>query len=470
VLIRDNSLPSLSTTPMFEFWGILPAASATVSDSATFLGLYGMPSNYVNWTNVNNGLRVAVTVGWNHTTGAGNFNVAAYSYAGNLILNTGYTIPALSTVTQPFHLAFTVGAVSGTLTLAVWFNGVQYGSPVSTTYTGTYDYGMLGTTNLAPYGEAGVEAQASAIGQVAIYPYALPAARMLAHFNTGSTAAYGDTLTQRLGKLVAWSGMGLPYGSTISPPSPLLGNADQIESTALADALYATSQDEGGMYYAPATALGEIWYATRTSLYNRTPKYTFGDNGTTEIPYAFGSGFDYSDQFIYNIISSQRTISAGQGLYVDPGVGAVSQQYNNYGSDAIVSDQTSEQEYFPRGPLQLDIETTSDQDAFDRANWALVKYKQPQLRANQISVDCAAHPAAFATMLDVEQGDIVTVNRRPIGAPTLSVQCIVQQVQHQVGPDRWDVTLTLAPYYPENDVIQLDASGFNQLGDGVLGW
>src|SRR6266567_1058480 len=124
----------------------------------------------------------------------------------------------------------------------------------------------------------------------------------------------------------------------------------------------------------------------------------------------------------------------------------------------------------PRGPLEQDVETTSDQDAYDRANWSLAKYSQPQLRANQIELDPASNPSIWPVALGVEQGDVVTVNRRPIGAATISLQCIVQKVEHEIGPSRWRTTVTLSPYFPEANVIQLDNSPHNTPGSGVLAW
>ena len=460
--VRDPGLPQMNNGASVEFWTLLSPSSAGGAPAAdgTLLNLVGAPGNY----NVSqNGVRLQI---------GNQLGTSGVQLTYQLLGPTGSSILLLAPATvytynSMLHVVVTTMQSGSTWTLTAFVNGVQVG-----TTTGTSTFHLLyDTMTLGPVSLHGTNMYAAwyQSNQLAIYPWILPAARIAAHYATMNTASNGDTTAQRVGKLFGWAGLGLPYGSALSSVTPLLGNADQIQGSALADALYSTSVDGGDMYYAPATAVGEIWYAPRMSLYNKSPKYVFGDNGTTEIPYDPGSGFDYSDQYLFNIVSSQRTISSGQQLSVGNGQ-AQSFTYDALGVDAVAADLTSEAEYYPRGPLQQDIETTSDQDAYDRANWTLAKYKQPQLRANQIALDPTTNTSIWPVALGIEQGDIVTVNRRPIGAPMISLNCIVQMVEHEVGPDYWVTTITLAPYFPENAVIQLDNPSFDLLGDGVLGW
>lgn len=467
-----------------------------------------------------------------------------------------------------------------------------------------------------------------AVAQVAAYPLALSAQRILSHYNIGLNARQnvnGDTTSQRVSALFQWSGLGVPYGvarSDSMAPSAI-GNADQIQGSALADALYALTIDEGGMFYCPATATGEVWYAPRQSLYNKLPVAVLGDaptdvtnlnpsfnglagwalsslagttapdatvpggrsakftvnvgsvtqatarytspvspsqtynlygyiqditggseqyeisadfyqaNGTyistiasgpvslvanawqffgltlpsasipsnaatvrfgptilnspalntqfkagqfwltctsSEIPYDAGSGFDYSDTYLYNIVQSQRTISTGSAFNIGPNGQAEQQTYSSLGVNATVADLPSEAQYFPRGPLQQPVETVSDQDAYDRANWTLASYKQPQLRANQVRIDLASNPGLIEQVMQLEQGQIVTVNRRPLGAPVISLNCMIQKIEAHGGPDILDVTLTLSPYFPGGAVLQLDGATNATLGSTALPW
>lgn len=467
----DNSFPSLANGITVEGW-VLPADQSLLTHSIPILTIVGAPENYPLDNGIPNGTRLQVLFGGQ----TGPITINVFTPAGVTVFGGGGTTVGEGLI----YFSFCLSASGSTWTasfLHATNSGVPSqpqtftGGPSTATYAGTLDANILSVGGMTPYSDPTMYLYDYSLGQVAIYPAVVPQARLLSHVITGMNASDGDLIGQRIAKLITWSGLGVPFGigRYATEPNPALGNADQIAGSALADALYATAQDEGGMYYVPATAVGELWYAPRQSFYNQTSAFTFGDNGTTETPFLPGTGFDFSDTYLFNIVDSQRTISTGSQITISNGIG-INQQYSTQGANAVVEDQASEAAYFPRGPLQVDIETTSDADAYDRANWTLAKYKQARLRANQILLDCASNPSIFPVALAIEQGDIVTVNRRPPGwAGTISVQCIVQMVEHQVGPDLWDTTLTLAPYFPDGNVLQCDNSGFNLAG-AAIGW
>lgn len=190
-----------------------------------------------------------------------------------------------------------------------------------------------------------------------------------------------------------------------------------------------------------------------------------------EIPYDPGTSFGFDDTYVYNLVNSARTISNGSAYYTDGSGQATQQQYSSMGVSATLVDETSETQYLPRGPLQQPLETTVDQDAFDRANWSLLKYKQPFMRVSDLTVDLMTHPEHIDQCLTIEQGDIVTVIRRPVGFPNpieLIVQ--VQSVAVSVGPDTFTMTFKVTPYYPEGEALQADTTGYNTLGNMKIAW
>jgi hypothetical protein len=79
------------------------------------------------------------------------------------------------------------------------------------------------------------------------------------------------------------------------------------------------------------------------------------------------------------------------------------------------------------------------------ANWAIANYAQPRLRLASITIAPSANPALWPVALGVEVGDRVTVNRRPFGAPEISLQCYVEQVAHSIQPGVWKTTYSLSP-------------------------
>lgn len=560
-ILRDPGLPnigtSLSISLEFRFQSSLGSVAAGLP--VQLLALSSLPTNYLTGSPITGfvpeGLRFVVS----YTTGiVAGTSVLAWSLVGPNGVAFG------SSPNSGGFITLTEGTFYDVV-ITISFNGTQY---VVTTYLNGVS---LGTTNVAavsPLEITGMMAgnaspvtgfnstQNFTIGQLAYYPFVMPTPRITAHHNTIVTGDKNDSVLARFGKLAVWSGLGIPALGVNSTAGPLMGPADQIQGQPLADAIYSMAVAEGGFFYAPADATGGIWYASRTSLFNRGAKFTFGDRpdiavtppwgitpwsfttsgtpangtyftlttaqaasvgtgdqitiagfgtnsvssvgppafgfnniflsqpvgsaipaGTTvtqffgEIPVDYGSGFDFGDTYIFNIVDAQRITSASTSLFLSPNAAGqfAATKTSSVGVKAEVADQTSETQYMPRGPMSVNVETMSDQDAYDRANWFLAKYKQPALRASQITFSPSKNGAWLAA-LAVEQGDIVTVNRRPAGGTMISVNCVVQKVEHHIGPDVWDVILALAPYVTENAVLQLDNASFDQLGQGALGW
>jgi hypothetical protein len=234
--------------------------------------------------------------------------------------------------------------------------------------------------------------------------------------------------------------------------SPQIGAADQIGGQSLAQAMDTVATADGGMFFADGQ--GNVTYYSRQQLYDRPAKFTFGDRPDLgEIPALPGSFYNYDNQYVYNTTASQRSLSQ-----------------NNQGAIVTIQDPASRLQYFQRGKLQQDIETVADQDAYDRAGWSLAAYKQPSMRVQQIVLNPAAHPAVWPAALGVEQGDVVTYNRRPLGGAPILFTGIVQKVQHDIGPGRWQTTLLVSPYQFMSNVLRCDVAGYDVAGSNQLGW
>lgn len=717
VLYYDPNMPQLAEGLTLEFWAAVPHVSSALAN-VSICALEGPPSNYArnlaSYVGTGDGTRLNVIVENDSTIHQTIVTLTDFAGANGLIPE--FTHPTDGNL---HHYVVTVSLSGSTWTVSLYLDGGAFSNTVTGSTVGTsaeIDKLCMGPLSM----NGGVRPTVPyTIGFGAIYPYVLDATRIAAHYNTGSTAMSGDSARERLARLNAWGGQGLPIAATAGSPSPLIGNADQIQGQALADALNDIATADGGMAYCDGQ--GNLWYVSRSWFYNRVPRWTFGDNvvpgfmsdatalsscysidpvttaavfnqpnafisggnpttdprpswapnaiplanytayaqlqadvtnttvisgGNTYTPRAisswcewvrydieswastpspesadpqtylqdfislahangfkvivtpardlastdtvhpqlsgetddawyirtnipaacagaeilsvqtqadqgspqefwwfysqarslvkavspatevwsglsttYGNGqgmysaaqtagiadgfwlniltdytdsiafmqlwlaqplqapyinadFDFSNTFLYNQTASARTISSSTQTFASPGASGqfASQKYNQYGANAIEADQDSEQQYMPRTVLSQPIETTSDQDAYDRASWSLVKYKQPQLRANQILLDCAANPSIFGIALGVEQGDVVSVLRRPVGAVPYVLLCIVQKVEHDIGPSKWNTTLTLSPYYPEGNVLQLDTAPFDNPANGVLGW
>ena len=174
---------------------------------------------------------------------------------------------------------------------------------------------------------------------------------------------------------------------------------------------------------------------------------------TQEIPYLKETQFDYDNSHLYNqvattqangpntlVISSQRDI---------PSIGL----------------------YFDRSALTFTSDAVSPYDVSDLTTWSLAKYGNPSVHLKQVTVDAASAPySTFSQLLHLDIGDIVTVIRRPIGAPPIEQTCIIERVQHDIGPSAWKITYQLSPYAVSNSVMTVDGTTNVPGGGFTLPW
>jgi hypothetical protein len=161
---------------------------------------------------------------------------------------------------------------------------------------------------------------------------------------------------------------------------------------------------------------GTVTFKARRARYNLTvPAATFGENTAGgEIPYTTAS-FGYDVTRLGNDASINQTST---------------------GVPTRVIDQPSITTY---GDVQLqrDVNTLDGNELFDAATFLVDRYRNPAQRLQTISIDLAANPAAWPTLLALELGSLAQVMRRPPNAPALSflgfVEKITWNMTDQVG-------------------------------------
>ena len=211
-----------------------------------------------------------------------------------------------------------------------------------------------------------------------------------------------------------------------------------------ATAIVATGAVTGLMRLAQISspAPGNLLYVSYAAAISASP----------EIPYLKDTTFDYDNSYLYNQV--QTTQQSGPNTLVI----------------ASQRDIPSIGLYFDRSALTITSDAVSPYDISDLTTWSLAKYGSPSLHLKQVSVDAASAPySAFSQLLHLDIGDIVTVIRRPIGAPPISQACIIERIQHDIGASYWKVTFQLSPYAVGNAVMTVDGST-NVPGDFNLPW
>ena len=191
---------------------------------------------------------------------------------------------------------------------------------------------------------------------------------------------------------------------------------------------------------------GYVTFVDRANIYLTTSAPLFSDTGTG-IPYA-GAEIQYGTDVLYN----QVTVTSPMG---GTAVG------NNYDSQTSygISSQT------------IDTLIADSISVGALANWWVSLYGDPEYRfqALHISLD-GISGTQLASVLALELGDPIQVTFTPnnVGSAITKYAQVIG-LTHEAGPDRYDITLSLAALEAYAFLI-LDDASFGILDTNVLGF
>jgi hypothetical protein len=289
-----------------------------------------------------------------------------------------------------------------------------------------------------------------AIAHVAIVGRRLPYSRIVAHWWAAYRGMLNDSADQRVSRLFAYAGWGGARNISYTSPLQTFVPASDIAGQPVSSNVEEAADSEGGILYVDSA--GNLTFVAKQYRYDSTPKFTFGDSTTlSETPYDIGAQIDRDPALVVNDLTMQQ---------------------RHYGAQVHLSDSTS---IAQRGVQDLDraSDLTDTANIGDRGSYLLAKYKQPGDRIAQIVIEPSSNPTLWPVALGVEQGDMVTVNRRPVGGAVTSLRCEVLKKEHHVSFEKdntyWRVVLSLGPGDP--DVLTLDDATLG-VPDGVrvIGW
>jgi hypothetical protein len=259
------------------------------------------------------------------------------------------------------------------------------------------------------------------LDEISIYPTALSATQVAAHYDAGIGWS-GDTTGTRIGRmldLASWpsADRNIDTGQTTL----------QAISTGTFSALshsQAVETAEQGLFFFSATGFAIFIdrKALTSSPYN-TSQATFGDSGS-ELPYREIT-YRYDDQLIYNEVVATRA-------------GGVTQ---------IASDATSQTSYLKRTKTLSDLQLDSDTKALSLAQLVVARYKDPLLRVTGLTIAPDADPTnLYPQVLGREIGDRITVKRRPQGVGSaISADVTIEGISHRITSGSWETSWNLSP-------------------------
>lgn len=437
VIYTDPGLPSPRSPNgvSVEFWVVIGATVTSPDLQPTVFSAYGPPSAYAKRPSL---------------------SARILNYTGSASLQV--TTAAGNTFTAPFSVSGSPQQIALTITqsaLSIYVNG-SLGATASLTSadTTTWRAVSLGCPNYA-WAAGSIGVGNFVAFDLGIYAYQLPFQRIVSHYSTGAEGQKGVDATARLAQILAWANLGIPRAGQITfggaSASVTEGSAYSLSGQTAADAANQLATNEAGMVVAAPS--GSVVFLHREALFNLPPVQTFGDSiavADAQIPYLKQTAFDYDNTYIYDRVSVTLQVGPNTTITV------------------ITNDFASQAQYFLRSALKQTIQTTSDLDVYSLAQWNLAKYSQPQIRVRNIVIDAASNPAAFPAVLSIQQGQVATVTRNPVGGAPITETVQVQKIQHTVGPSVWRVAMQLSPYAPLDSVLQLGVPPHNTLGGSTL--
>jgi concanavalin A-like lectin/glucanase superfamily protein len=297
------------------------------------------------------------------------------------------------------------------------------------------------------------------VAHVAVWDRVLSAAEIAKitdiRANSGSGSEYAHQRIKRRLAISRWKG-----ARVLSAADILLSDDAGFEGRSIADLVAEVASFEGGLAYVDAG--GYLRFESRAIAADKVATVVLGeDTAGGEVPYQPGISYDFDPSFVYDHVEVTRTADVWDT--------DTPQGFANSKTVHVTEDSTSIGKYGLR-TLSKDIRVYTLQDASALAAWLLSKYRVPQLRIQTVTIDPTAYPAAWPAVLGTDVGDLVTINRRPLGAPPTATECMVLAVQHEITtePTRWRTTWTLAAADPSTLVLNDPVRGI--VGDNGFGW
>ncbi|MEV0090472.1 hypothetical protein [Streptomyces sp. NPDC050738] len=259
------------------------------------------------------------------------------------------------------------------------------------------------------------------------FPSKLDGPSVTAIYDAWKNSCAGESTDTRYKRILRYAG----YTSTAVTEAGLTTSmgAAATDGQDAVSALQGVVDTEGGQHY--VSRGGALTFRSRATRYNSlVPAYVFGeDTANGEWPYE-DAQLDFDATHISNKISVTQE-STGQKF--------------------AAQDAASITAYFER-TLERTINSSSADECQDAAGYFLSRYRQAVSRLSSIVLHPSALPAMWPVCLGLELGMRVQVVRRPNGAPSITLDCFVENIAtswDDAGEATWTLQLSpvdLTPY------------------------
>jgi hypothetical protein len=323
------------------------------------------------------------------------------------------------------YVAHIVDPVSGDPEVKLWIDGaLRVDDTIASVQAAAPDRIFVGGMSDSTGSQHFVEGR---LAHVAVYELDASDDRRVAARANAGLFGFPERTGSRMSRLLGYAGW--TAGRSIDEGQTLLGTSATIANQTLLAAVQDVANWENGLAFVDAS--GNFRFVDRLQRFNTSTTHVFGeDEANGEIPYETDVQIDYDPKYVYNDVKVTR--AAGK-----TSTGSASSRKR---------DQDSIKKYFTR-TLDKTSGAASLAQCQLEAQWIIDEYAEPRMRLGRITIVPSANPDLWPIALSVEIGDRVTVKRRPLndGGDTITLDCYVEQVQHRVMPNRWEVIYSLSP-------------------------
>jgi hypothetical protein len=205
-------------------------------------------------------------------------------------------------------------------------------------------------------------------------------------------------------------------------PGRITVQATTLAQNAVSE-LKVTADSEGGALFVDAdgTVVFEDQYALMENIRSNTIQATFGDGSGSELPCRDVTPVYAGDQ-IRNVFAYAR-------------VGGTAQ---------VALDPTSVALYKYKQYSRSDLICETDAQALALATFHLQQHKDPARHISAIEITPRRDPTnLFPKVLGLRVRDLVRVVARPIGGVTVTRDCHIAGIHHEITGDQWTTRLDL---------------------------
>lgn len=256
------------------------------------------------------------------------------------------------------------------------------------------------------------EMATATVSHVALYSTALSAGTCATHHDVASTAAAGDTTSERLSRVAGW--VGAPVYSGLASSETVM-SAAMTAGQSLTDALADIERADGGRAYVRPD--GTLDLIPRENMWRRPVSWTVDANATGHID---GLTPTMSTQGVVNDATGQRPT----------------------GPVLRVVNPESVADYGPVATANT-YHLSTDAEVADRLWWDVNADGSPRVRVPGVAVNVlCADAATQAAVLGLQQGSRIQITGLPSQAPSTTLDLIVEGWSESISITEWTLTLT----------------------------